>query len=292
MTNYLICDNCQHKNTVNSERIVFCKKCDKKIHNNYLDWKKTKFDSSFETYVGELNEFNETVPEKTILKDPIQKKKPLFKSSISSPSKDSIIFITTVFVLMLIAAFIMNSNEDIPTTIGRKTAYNASPTTHYLNEVKWGTYPITQTLSISVPFQLKESASVLPSYMENYIGNHKSSKAESSNSFSVTIEKMDFDPNYKIQNSDFVSVNDNYMKSPGVSILKEEGLHTMIKGYKTYVEHGSYFKDGNEYLYENYSLTKGNEGVKIILSYLRHDALLCKYADIVTQSLLKNKTVI
>ena len=58
MTNFLICDNCQHENAVNSERIIFCKGCDKKLSNNYLDWKKSKFNSSFETYVDQLNDFN------------------------------------------------------------------------------------------------------------------------------------------------------------------------------------------------------------------------------------------
>lgn len=291
-TNYLICDNCQHKNTVTSERIVFCKGCQKKLANNYLDWKKSKFNSSFETYVDGLNEYNESVPKKTVLKNPIPKKNPVFKTSISSPSKTSLIFIGSVFIQILIAAIIMQGNNDPITTGGSKISYQPSLTSNYLNEVKWGTYPITQTLSVSVPFELKESESVLPCYMENYITNHKSSKAEASQSFSLTVEKLNFDSYYKIQDADFVSLNDDYMNSPGVDVLKEEGLHTIIKGYKTYVEHGSYIKDGNEYLYENYTLTKGDEGVKIILSYLKHDDLLCKYADIVTQSLLNNKQVI
>ena len=287
MTNYLICDNCQHKNTVNSERIVFCKKCDKKIHNNYLDWKKSKFDSSFESYIAkETTENGEAITEdKPIYKE----KEGIFKRTksllISNTIPEFKIFLGST-IMLLGLFFVLTS-----------TRFNCDYSSDnesgsYLSEVKWGTYPIGQTLSLSVPFELKESESVLPCYMNNYIKNTYSRKSESSNSFSVTVEKMNFDPFYTIQNSEFVSVNDNYMKSPGVSILKEEGLHTMIKGYKTYVEHGSYFKDGNEYLYENYSLTKGNEGVKIILSYLKHDALLCKYADIVTQSLLQNKTAI
>jgi hypothetical protein len=47
-TNFLICDNCQYKNTVTSERIVFCNGCQKKLANNYLDWKKGKFNSPLE----------------------------------------------------------------------------------------------------------------------------------------------------------------------------------------------------------------------------------------------------
>jgi hypothetical protein len=47
-TNFLICDNCQYKNTVTSERIAFCNGCQKKLANNYLDWKKGKFNSPLE----------------------------------------------------------------------------------------------------------------------------------------------------------------------------------------------------------------------------------------------------
>lgn len=288
MANYLICDNCQHKNTVTSERMVFCKKCDKKLANNYLDWKKSKFDSSFDTYIVKETTDNGEVIETT--KSSHKEKASIFKRTKSFVSSNNIpeikIFAGTTIVL-LILFFILTNNS--------VTSYYSSEETKnsYLSEVKWGNYPITQTLSLSIPFELKDSESALPCYMENYIINHKSQKAESSSqSFSVTIEKMDFDSYYRIQNSDFVAINDAYMKRADVDVLKEEGLHTIINGYKTYVEHGSYFKDGEEFLYENYTLTKGDEGVKIILSYLKNDPQLCRYADIVTQSLLKNKTII
>ena len=286
MPNYLICDNCQHKNTVNSERMVFCKGCNKKLSNNYLDWKKTKFNSSFETYVEQLNDYNDSIPLKTISEENTKNKKSIFKTALSSPSKKSVIFITSVLIQLLLVALLTQNQNTLYSNNQKK------PEANYLNNVKWGNYSITQNLALTLPFELKESESVLPSYMHNYIENDKSRKSESSQSFSVTVEKMEFNSFYKVQNADLISVNDEYMKSPGITILKDEGLRTIIKGYKTYVEHGSYILNGNEYLYENYTLTKGNEGVKIILSYLKNDDLLCKYASIVTQSLLNNKQII
>lgn len=282
MPNYLICDNCQHKNAVNSERIVFCKQCQKKLANNFLDWKKTKFNSSFETYVDGLNDYNESIPLKTSVDENTENKKKIFKSSLSSPSKKSIIFIASAFIQLLLVAFLLN-NQSFENISGEKKS-----SANYLQDVKWGTYPITQTLSLTLPFELKESESILPCYIHNYIENAKSQKAESSQSFSVTIEKMKFTSYLNIENANLISVNDEYMQTPGVEILKEEGLHFTLKGYKTYVEYGSYLLKGNEYLYENYTLTKGNEGVKIVLSYLKNEKLLCQYADIVTKSLLKN----
>ena len=264
MPNYLICDNCQHKNTVNSERMVFCKGCNKKLSNNYLDWKKTKFNSSFETYVEQLNEYNDSILLKIISEENTKNKKSIFKTALSSPSKKSVIFITSVLIQLLLVGLLTQNQNTLYSNNQKK------PEANYLNNVKWGNYSITQNLALTLPFELKESESVLPSYMHNYIENVKSRKSESSQSFSVTVEKMEFNSFYKVQDADLISVNDEYMKSPGITILKDEGLRTIIKGYKTYVEHGSYILNGNEYLYENYTLTKGNEGVKIILSYLKN----------------------
>lgn len=283
MANHLICDNCQYKNAMNSERIVFCKGCNKKITNNYLDWKKSKFNSSFDTYVDSLNDYNESIPLKSILEKNTEPKKTLFKTSLSSPSKKSVIFITSILIQLLLVALLIQ-NQDYTTSSSQKNSE-----TSYLQEVKWVNYSITKNLSLSLPFELKESESVLPCYLHNYIENDKSRKAETSQSFSVTVEKMEFNSFYKIDNADLISIKDEYMQSPGVSLLKDEGSHLFIKGYKTYVENGTYFLNGNEYLYENYTLIKGNEGVKVILSYLKNDKTLLQYADIVTKSLLNNK---
>lgn len=290
MPNYLICDNCQHKNAVNSERIVFCKQCQKKLSNNYLDWKKSKFNSSFETYVDGLNDYNKSIPAKSVLEGKTERKKSIFKTALSSPSKKSLIFIASLFTQLLLVALLTQNNTETLSSLGRVS--HLSSTANYLNDVKWGNYSITQTLSLTVPFELKESNSILPCYMQNYIDNDKCRKAESSQSFSVTIQKMKFNSYLNIENANLISINDEYMQTPGVTILKDEALHLQIKNYKTYVEHGSYILNGNEYLYENYTLVNGNEGVKVILSYLKNDKILCQYADIVSKSLLKNKHVI
>ena len=290
MPNILICDNCQHKNAVNSERVVFCKQCQKKLANNFLDWKKTKFNSSFEIYVDSLNDYNKSIPAKSILIKKPENKKSIFKTSLSSPSKKSVIFIASVITQLVLVVLLTQNNTGTSSAFSRVSHINSA--SNYLSEVHWGNYAITSTLSLTVPFDLKESESILPGYMHNYIDNDKCCKSESSQSFSVTIEKMKFNSYLNIENSNLSSINDEYMQTPGVTILKDESLHVMIKDYKTYVEHGTYFLNGNEYLYENYTLIKGNEGIKIILSYLKEDKLLCQYADIVTKSLFKNKHII
>ncbi len=287
MENYLLCDNCGHKNDITSERIVFCKGCHKKLTNNYLDWKKSKFNSSFETYINDLNTYNQSVPEKVIIEEIKEPSGTGFKAPFS---KKAIIFISSIVIQIIAFLAIMQNEPTCSATAGG--ILKIEQPNDYIQDVKWGTYSITQTLSLSLPFELKKSSSVFPYTMNYFVESITSQKSESPNSFSVTIEKATFIPEFKSRDNHLIAVGDDYMNNPGVYPEKDEGLHMMIQGYKTYVEHGSYTMNGNEYLYENYTLTKGNEGVKIILSYLKNDLLLRKYADIVTQSLMKNNYTI
>ena len=122
MTNYLSCDSCQHKNIINSERIVFCTNCNKKLVNNYTDWKKTKFDSSFETYIAK-----ETL-EKNTLNEEInitpEKKKNIFKQSklFSNTSTEFKIFLSSS-ILQIIFYFFLTSNPSNAIQLNDKTSY-------------------------------------------------------------------------------------------------------------------------------------------------------------------------
>jgi hypothetical protein len=47
---FLKCNNCGHPNEVISETLLFCNKCNKKLANNYRDWKKGKTEKTFEEF--------------------------------------------------------------------------------------------------------------------------------------------------------------------------------------------------------------------------------------------------
>ena len=47
---FLKCNNCGHPNEVTSETLLFCNKCNKKLANNYRDWKLGKSDKTFEEF--------------------------------------------------------------------------------------------------------------------------------------------------------------------------------------------------------------------------------------------------
>jgi hypothetical protein len=54
MSYYLKCDHCGHLNEVKTEYLVFCQQCNKKLDNNYANWKMTSFGKSFEDYKKEV----------------------------------------------------------------------------------------------------------------------------------------------------------------------------------------------------------------------------------------------
>lgn len=284
MTNYLTCDSCQHKNIINSERIVFCKKCDKKLVNNYIDWKKTKFDSSFETYITKETLEKNTPNEEINITH--EKKKNIFNqiNLFSNTSAELKIFISSSF-LQIILYFFLTSNSSDLVHLNNKTSY--------LNDVNWNKHSITQNLNITLPFELKEAKSVLPEYLKNYLSNEKSLKAESSKSFSVTIEEFDTNEGLNIDNQTLLSIKDEYMQDPNSNITSSSIVeYYSIKNFNSYSQYGSFTLDNQNYNYETYTLTSGNKIIKIIISYQDGDKLLRKYADIVSQSILDNKHII
>jgi hypothetical protein len=48
--NYLICGKCGHFNEVKSEYLIFCESCNKKLENNYSEWKKRNSDKTFDDF--------------------------------------------------------------------------------------------------------------------------------------------------------------------------------------------------------------------------------------------------
>ncbi len=286
--NYLICNHCQFKNSVYSERIIFCQKCQKKMDNNFLDWKKSKFNSSFNDYIKETTTLDGT-PLEFKEKNQIERKY-IFKNSINQlipkSSSESKIFFISTFIQLILFYFLTLENSN-------KSDLSNDSYKSYLKEVKWNNYSITQNIDISLPFELKESKSVLPEYLHNYLSNEKTLKSESSKSFSVTIEEFDAYEGFSIDNRTLLSINDEYMQNANAHLSVASPIeYFKINNFNSYSQYGSYILDDKKYLFENYTLTSGDKTIKIIISYLDGDKTLRKYADIVSQSLIDNKTLI
>jgi len=288
--NYLICNHCQYKNAVYTQRLVFCQHCHKKIENNFADWKKANPHLSFETYVNTNTTTDATPIITTLVNEHTQRTtsylNPFLFYKTHTSQKSRIFIGATLFQLVLFICIIFSQG----TFINPDDMEVSSNEKNYLNQINWSNYSITQDINITLPFELKQTESVLPCYMHNYIDAEKSMKAESSESFSVTIVDLDVSQDYPIPHSDLMLIQDDYMKTAFATIKPDEDItHFKMKQYYTDMQRGSYILNGKHFYYDNYTLTKGTKTIKVIVSYLQDDDLLNKYANIVSQSLLNNK---
>lgn len=286
MPNYLICNHCHYKNSIDSERIIFCKECERKIDNNYLDWKKSKVNTSFETYIKEATTKDGTVIKKIepiiVIKERNNFKN-ILSGLISNTSSEARIFAVST-IAQLILFFIISNFPTTETNLSNNS---------YLKDVKWNNHSITNDIKITLPFELKEAASVLPEHMHNYLSYEKCNKSESLKTFSVTIEEFDTYDGINLGQNTLTSISDEYVQNPNSYIKSISPLdHFKIKKYQSYSQYGSYLLNDSDYLFENYTLLSGNKTIKIIISYLKNDATLEQYAEIISKSILRNKDVV
>ncbi len=294
MAHYLTCEHCQSKNAITSERNVFCQNCNKKLPDNYLDWKKSKFDSSFETYISHIAQHTEKESElissrkKEMITIKVERRS-VFKSFLKN--KEAKILTVFIFCASFLTLLLTQEKgfdyKDLSNTNLRQPV-----TVDYSKDVNWKNYTISNDINLSLPFALKESQSVIPSYVSNHTRGVKSKKAEISNSFSVTVEEIELG-DLTLNQSTFTDIKDAYMNDINTTFIDEPITeHMTIKDYKTQMAYGSYNLNGNRYNYQNYTLISDKKAVKIIISYLQNDKALCDYADIVSKSIYSNKAVI
>ncbi len=67
---YLKCNNCGHLNEVLSETLLFCRNCNKKLANNYRDWKLAKPERTFEQFKLLVCIPGDDISKKTVRKKP------------------------------------------------------------------------------------------------------------------------------------------------------------------------------------------------------------------------------
>lgn len=281
--NYLICNHCNNKNAVYTPHFVFCNQCNKKIINNYTDWKKSNNQASFDDYI-----LLQTTTDGT----PIKTEKPLKLNWIKktqqfiehNADKDIKAFAAVSFFLLVLFAFLMklqNNNLLLPN--------NIESTNDYASNNYWKTHSITNDVTISVPFDVIKTSTTLSAFMQEHIIKSNSATSEAAGVFSVTIEHFEMNHDYPIPNEMLHEVKDEYMQMAHFEYSDVDKLeHIKTSNYKTTVRHGEYTLHSKEFLYDNYTLINGYEVVNVIVSYLKNDNDLNNYAGVVSESLLKN----
>ena len=274
--NYLICNYCQYNNPINSERIVFCKKCNKKLENNFIDWRKSKMDNSFDTFL-----ITQTIRNTKELKNFELEKKSNYSLNVLK-NKQNLALLSFIVICWFVVF------DSLKNSLGYFNSENTVP----LTEISWKKYQLGNDIKIDLPISLKKQETRLGCYLAEMIGNVKSSHAEtSSKSFSVTVEEIEIQNSYMLGFTPLLDVNDEFMTSShGEFYLHKDLTATRIKNYMSYIDRGSYLLNGESYLYENYTLYKKNKAIKIIISYLENDKASNIYSDIIAKSLFSNNT--
>lgn len=97
---YLKCTYCGHLNEVKTEYLTLCSECNKRLENNYKDWKEIHPEKSYEDFMSEV--CIEMEEQQTTACEPEAKPKKL------SPAKYVVIFLAAIASLYLIGHFAGN----------------------------------------------------------------------------------------------------------------------------------------------------------------------------------------
>lgn len=273
--NVLICKYCYSKNTIENENVIFCSNCNKKLELNYIDWKLNHSNPDFKKFVDEFESYNkhheEVLQEEKRVLEKKSNKKDLLKFSLS-----------LVFIVFLFCYVLINQQKQI-------SLFSSSQNTNYLVENKWTNYAVGDDISITLPFELKYNETIIPQELIFYSSSVKSRRAESSRSFSVTIEEYELSNLFSENHYQFKDIQDEYILSSGNDTKQlYESDNLKIRNYVATIDHNGFTMDGEEFMSDNYTLIKGKKGIKIIVSYLKHNKLLRKFADVVNESIYKN----
>ena len=279
--NYITCQACEHQNKIISERTIFCKKCKKKLDNNFIDWKKSKSENTFDDYLKASAVFS--VNDKECLKTKYNKeeKTPSYDFSVLK-NKQNLALLSFIIISWFVVFDILKNS----------LGYFNSNNDKNLSEITWKKHILASDISVDFPISLKKQETRLGCYLADIIGNVKSSHGEtSSKSFSVTIEEIEIQNTYMLGYTPLINVYDEFMSSSNGEFYLHTDLTTSkIKNYISYVDRGSYLLEGDEYNYENYTLYKQNKAIKIIVSYLENDKDANFYSERIAKSLFLNNT--
>lgn len=267
MIKYNACIHCQFLNPITSERQVFCVNCNKVLNNNFVDWKKHNVHSTFTDYVEQFVSFSKPI---------VEEKKPL--------AKNTKIFIISSLLQVVLFLGILSSQH---LSLFWEENFQSKS---YLSEINWKNKTINNWFTITTPFELKPSETVLPISITNNVHKYNSYRAESScQSFSITLEELDLNKDNILKDDHLISIVDSYMMQSREDFeLNKKLEHYKIKNYHTYLQHGFYSLDNKKYIYDNYTLVSKNKAYKIIISYLQDDELLHHMSESISQSILNN----
>lgn len=177
-----------------------------------------------------------------------------------------------LFITILVVGiyFLLQNNSDDITT----------------EEPKWRSHYITDEIQVVLPSTPDTNVNIIPPFLLNYIKSSSCCQADLKGGFSVTVARFVMEDNFKISEKDISYIVNNEMGSH-MAIRQPDSTNFVmtIRGYRVFVRKGTYVVEGTLRAFENYSMLKGNTGIKIIVAYVPGDQQQIKYAETVFNSL-------
>jgi hypothetical protein len=254
------CQFCGADNLIDNKLVIFCSECDKKISNNYIDWKNNTANPDYNRYILEQDD---ALIETLTFEEP--------KSSFWSKvlNKNSIAVIILVIGILIF--------------------YFYEPQQSISKSTNWETHMLLNEIPVLLPFALEENSTIMPYYLFQYVKKLNSFKSEFSNKMSIVIEEAVFSEYFPITHQALSLIYNEDMQSPYYRFkYTETPIILHIKKFTLRIDKGEYLRHGILYNFENYSFLKNNNVIKLIVSYDSNDSIAVAYNDLISKSVLSN----
>lgn len=243
---YLKCTHCGHLNEVNSEYLVFCSNCKKKLDNNFSAWKKTNPS-------GTLADFQKNVcTTRTESATPTQVKRTKERKALFLLIGFAIGVVFTIASLFTVG-LIMTGDKVMALLTPQETSQD-------LLKAEWSrkTYG-SLGLSVELPFELKNKAVPVPPNAKEIIEFIESFDNDRQNGIQVTIGDVQYKPIVGAANlqAGAQMIIESMRSQPGTSNFTYDQSLTERNGIQGVRQSGSYILFGKDFSFITELYTDG-----------------------------------
>ena len=273
---YLKCTYCGHLNEVKGEYLIFCSHCNKKLNNNFSDWRKRNPERSFDDFKQLI-----CISDETILQENTK-----VKPSISKSSKSTKYWIGFTFAFAL-AILIFYAIEKYGTETIVKFFRSEKTSEEALNK-KWtkqtyGGYGLT----VETPAPLNRGELAIPDNVKQFVDKMDTYNYLSEKGFKIMINSIKYNQvvgTVNLQSAADGSANEAKMQK-GVTDFTYNEDYVYLEDIPGFIQKGTFKTLGIEYEFINAGYAKGLNLWQVWVGYQADDETGRIAADRVIKSI-------
>jgi len=251
---FLKCNSCGHLNELRTETILFCKKCNRKLGNNFIDWQAAHPENTFEDFKSQKCVLtSESIEKPNVKKD--KNTKLWYWSAFAA------VFIISFAIAYFFSGkvFDLLKSEKLPEQViqqeWEKKQYGSSG------------------LSLQVPFKLTTYTITLSEGIMTIVKKIDSYKYESADGFMVMVICIQYKPQFGVLDLQEAAGNttDEIMNQLGTSNFDFEAGPLQKGDISGVFQKGSFIKNGIEFKFINAMLMKELRFWQVMASYKPDD---------------------